>query len=247
MPVENEIISVAEDGEEEEELGGWIVTFADMSMLLLTFFIMLFSMSTIDTSRFTDSFTSVRNALGTGKERPDTVRIQKEDGAILDSVRLQRQIIEAQRKVYAEVRTYMNSKGLEGVVGSIFDQGIITLKVPTQTLFEKDKVGLTPEGRTLLMHLREVFIQRRDQVINIRGYTDNQPPSPESRFKDNWEVSSLRAVNVLRFFLDQGIEPTRLTATGLADLDPVVPNDTEDNRARNRRVEFVLEKRIGEQ
>jgi len=231
--------------EEEGEGGEWLVTFADMSMLLLTFFILLFSMSTLDITRFSDSFTSVRQALGQDGERASTLRVESDDGAILESVMLQKQLLDAQRKVYSDIRTYMNRQGVEGIIGAVFDEGVITLNVPSSALFEKDEVTVSPQGREVLLKLKDIFIKRNDQDINIRGYTDSDPPAPGSRFADNWEVSALRAVNVLRLYLEVGIEPNRLTATGLADLHPLYPNTTSENKARNRRVEFVLEKRIG--
>lgn len=237
--------------EEDEDDGPdeWIVTFADISMLLLVFFILLFSMSTLDIKRFTDSFTSVRLALGDEDSRALTSRvgIESDEGSIIESVLLQRQLIEQQRKVFAEIRTFMNRKGLEGIIGSVFDEGIITLNVPGKVLFAPGQVELSPEGQKAMDTLLEIFIQRKDQVINIRGYTDDVPPAKDSRFKDNWEISALRSVNVLRYLMRKGIEPSRLTATGLADLNPLYPNTSPENRAKNRRVEFVLEKRIGSQ
>lgn len=230
-----------DDEDDEQE---WIVTFADLSMLLLVFFILLYSMSSLDIKRFTDSFTSVRSALGEKESSNITAYIGKDEGAIVDSVRLQRQLIEDQRRTYSEVRTFMNRKGIEGIVGAVFDEGVITLQVPGAAIFKPGEVQITDEGKKLLMNMKELFIQRNDQVINIRGYTDDIPPPPDSRFKDNWEISALRAVNVLRFLMQQGIEASRLTATGLGDMDPLYPNTSDDNRSRNRRVEFIMEKRI---
>jgi len=233
----------ADDGPDE-----WITTFADVALLLLVFFVLLFSMSTLDLRRFTDSFTSVRAALGDEKSDALTARIGRVgEGAIVESVLLQKQLLQEQRKVYSEVRTFMNRKGVEGIVGAVFDEGVITLNVPGNVLFAPGQVTLSPEGEEMMATLVDLFIQRNDQIINIRGYTDDIPPSPDSRFKDNWEISSLRSVNVLRYLLKQGIEPSRLTATGLADLDPLYPNTSAENRAKNRRVEFVLEKRISSQ
>lgn len=230
----------ADDGPDE-----WLVTFADVALLLLVFFVLLFSMSTLDLRRFTDSFTSVRAALGDEQSDALTARIGRVgEGAIVESVLLQKQLLQEQRKVYSEVRTFMNRKGVEGIVGAVFDEGVITLNVPGNVLFAPGEVTLSPEGQAMLSTLKDLFIQRNDQVINIRGYTDDIPPAPDSRFKDNWEISSLRSVNVLRYLLKEGIEPGRLTATGLADLDPLYPNTSAENRAKNRRVEFVLEKRI---
>ena len=232
--------------EEDEETGEeWLATFADMSLLLLVFFILLFSMSTLDPIKFTDSFTSVKRALGGKESKMATMRVKSEDAVMMDTVRLQKQLIESQKKVYSDVRTFLNRKGVEGVVGAVFDEGIITVRVPDGVLFKPGEVELSPEGKKLLFSLKDIFIRRKDQDINIKGYTDNVLPRPGGRFKDNWEISSLRAVNVLRFFLHTlKIDPKRLTATGLSDMDPLFPNTSPANRAKNRRVEFVLEKKV---
>ena len=230
--------------DEDDGTDAWIVTFADISMLLLVFFVLLFSMSDINETSFTDSFTSVRQALGQDKMRADTSRVTSDEGAVLESVKLQRQLLEAQKKVFSEVKTYMTRSGVEGIVGATLDEGTITLRVASEVLFEPGQVELTAAGKKSIMPLLNFFIQHNDQRINIKGYTDDQPPGPGAKYTDNWEISALRAVNVLRFLLEQGIETNRVTATGLASTDPLFPNTTDDNRARNRRVEFVLEKNI---
>jgi len=230
---------------EDEETAEWLMTFADLTTLLLVFFILLFSMSVIDQKRFTDSFLTVRQVFG-GKDKDLlTTTVRHDDAAILDTVRLQKQLIESQRKVFSDVRTFMNQKGVEGMIGAVFDEGTITLKVPSGVLFDKGEVELNPQGIAALNVLRDFFLKNKTQTINIKGYTDDTPPVTGSRFKDNWEISALRAVNTLRFFVRSGIEANRLTATGLGDLDPLLPNTSEENRAKNRRVEFVLERKVG--
>lgn len=235
--------SIGEDDDDDDSIYIWLITFADMFTLLLGFFVLLFSMSQVDAKRFTDSFSSVQQAFG-AKGGPKTIRETVDQGSLINSVAMQRQLIEGQRKAFGQVRSFLNQKGVEGVIGGVFDQGIITLDVSAGMLFEKDQVEVTPQGEKTLFILKDLFIKHNDQRINIKGYTDDLPPAPGGRFKDNWEVSAMRAVNVLRFFLKHGIEENRITATGLADLDPRYPNISEENRSKNRRVEFSLEKRI---
>ena len=79
----------------------------------------------------------------------------------------------------------------------------------------------------------------RQYNVNIRGHTDNVPINTV-RFPSNWELSALRATSVLRRFIDQGVNPVRVTATGYGELLPIAANDDTLGRARNRRVEFVL-------
>ncbi|AGW15120.1 OmpA/MotB family protein [Megalodesulfovibrio gigas] len=244
MDDEHNSLSVDID-EDDGDLNEWIVTYSDIVTLLFAFFVLLFSMSSLDTRRFTDSFTAVRRALGTDAKSMQVSKLQNDEGAILETVLLQKQIMAQQRQVYSEIRTFLNRKGVEGVVSAVFDEGIITMRVPSDMLFASGSVELSPEGRQAIAGLRDVFIQHVDQIINIKGFTDDVPPAPGGRFQDNWEISSMRAVNVLRLLLEEGVEPKRMTATGLADLDPIVPNSNDDGRAKNRRVEFVLQRQVG--
>ncbi|WP_018125305.1 OmpA/MotB family protein [Desulfovibrio oxyclinae] len=231
--------------EEEGDQQDWLTTFADLAMLLLVFFILLYSMSTLDTTKFSETFSSVTHALSGKMEKIATSRITREEaGVLIDQALMRRQIIESQRKVFAEVKTLQTTKGLEGVVSANFEDGVITIRVPGDVMFGSGRVTLSPEGKRLVSQLRDFFIKHPDQTIKILGYTDNTPVSGRGRFKDNWEISAMRAVNVLRMLLQMGIEPSRLTATGLADMNPIYPNTTPAYRAKNRRVEFVLEKRV---
>lgn len=230
--------------QEEDSGKEWITTFADLSLILLVFFVLLYSISTLNEERFQESFVSVRRALGS-KEGKIPIKSTR-PGVFMDEVRAMRQLRENQQNVFSDLTSYQTDKGLEGIVGAKLQEGEITLSVPSSVLFSSGSVELKPEGQRIVQQLVDFFVRYPDQTINIQGHTDNVPPGKNSRFKDNWEISSLRAINVLRTIIDAGIEPKRLTATGFADLEPVVPNSTAQNRARNRRVEFVLKKRIGE-
>jgi chemotaxis protein MotB len=231
--------------EEEGDSVEWLMTFSDLTMLMLVFFIMLFAMSTPDEKRISSALQAVTAALGGKESQLATSTISKEDaGIILDQVMLNRQIQLAQQKVFSDVKLLQTKKGLEGLVGANFEDGVITLRAPGDVLFARGEVALTDKGRAIMLEMKDFLIQHADQTINIRGYTDDQPPPGGSRFRDNWEVSSMRAVNVLRVLMSMGIEPKRLTSTGLADLNPLFPNTSEEYRAQNRRVEFVLEKRV---
>ncbi|MES9994893.1 OmpA family protein [Desulfovibrio aminophilus] len=232
------------DIEPEEESREWLTTFADVTMLLLTFFVLLFSMSTPDKAKISDTFSSVTKALKGKMEKVSTSRVTRDEaGVLIDQALMRRQIIESQRKVFAEVKTLQTTKGVEGLVSANFENGIVTLRLSGDVLFAPGQVQLTPQGLRALTELKDFLFRHPDQTVNIKGYTDDVKPSGV-RYADNWEVSSLRAVNVLRALMQMGVEPKRLTATGLADLDPLYPNNTEENRARNRRVEIVLEKRM---
>ena len=234
-----------QDEVDEPESLEWLFTFADMIMLMFATFVLLYSMSSPDSGKIDAALQSVAAALGGKESKLATSTISREEaGVILDQVMLNRQIQVAQQKVFSDVKLLQTKKGLEGLVGANFEDGVITLRAPGDVLFNRGDVALTDKGREIMLEMKDFFIQHADQTINIRGYTDDQPPPAGSRFRDNWEVSSMRAVNVLRVLMSMGIEPKRLTSTGLADMNPLFPNTSEEYRAQNRRVEFVLEKRV---
>ena len=233
-----------EEEDEVEENQEWLATFADMSMLLLVFFILLFSLSTLDPSKYNASFGSIAGALGgDAKGTPATDR-KVEQGALHESVKMRKELIEAQKQTFNDIRSFLVQNGMEGQVGAVLDEGTITLRLPAKVLFAQHSADLSPESQRVLKLLNDIFVRRREQSIDIRGYTDDIEPPAGTRFKDNWELSSLRAVTVLRYLLSQGIEASRLTATGFGPLEPMMMNTNEENRARNRRVEFVLQRKV---
>ncbi len=237
-------------GDEREESGPshhWLISLADMSMLLMSFFILLFSMSSVDAQKFTESLSSVKSALGGKGKGVMTAPVSSgEMSTLVEQARLKQRIIGEQRRVYDQFRSYVSAKGMDGVVAATLEAGKLTITFPSGVLFPKDGVDLTEEGKARLATLYDFLIKTPGERVNIRGFTDDAPPGPGSRFRDNWEVSSLRAVAVLRYMVSLGMPPNRLTATGLADLEPLYPNTTPEYRARNQRVEFVLERWIGE-
>ncbi len=231
--------------EDESDPQEWLTTFSDLTMLMLVFFILLYSMSVPDEKKISTTLMAVTKALSGKSQEIASSQISREEvGVIMDQVMLNRQIQIAQQNVFSDVKFLQTKKGLEGLVGANFEDGVITIRAPGDVLFARGDVALTEKGREVILAMKDFFAQHPDQTINIRGYTDDQPPPGGSRFRDNWEVSSMRAVNVLRLLMQMGIEPKRLTSTGLADMNPLFPNTSEEYRAQNRRVEFVLEKRV---
>jgi chemotaxis protein MotB len=239
-----------DDDKPEEPTAEWLGTFSDICLLLLTFFILLVSMSTIEIVKFRSVFGSMRDAFG-GLPMPETTTggqqgtEQAEQAQLMEFVRLRQEMLDAQRLAYNEIRSYITTKSMDSKVGAVFDQGIIVLTVPGDILFPRGSENPTPEAEPILRDLLTVFQEQREMNINIKGYTDNAPVPAGARYRDNWELSALRAVNVLRWLVDAGLPVVRLTATGMGDLDPLFPNDTPENMARNRRVEFRLERKVG--
>ncbi len=235
-----DMIEEDEEGKVDES---WLATFADLSTLLLTFFVLLYSMSSVDAKKFDATFSSIRGTFGGNEMEFLKSRESQESEAdfVEQSVRIREEILEQQREMYNQIRSFITQQALENEVTAIFDNGKIILRVPNDILFGKGSELLSARAEKALKALLSIFHEKRDQKINIKGYSDNSPIPQGSRFYDNWELSALRSVNILRYYLNEGIESHRITATGMGSLDPLFPNTTEENKAKNRRVEFVLE------
>jgi len=236
-----------DDTEYEEGEGTWLQTFADMSMLLLTFFILMYSFSSINKKMFNSYMLSVKKALlggGESKTQGMKARTKNQEGILLEEARLAHQIIEQQRMVFSDFNFYYSQHSIEGILGAKFNKGKIIIDIAGDVLFAPGEVKLSSKGKEILRKLRDFLLKYPYERINIVGHTDDIQPSPNSRFKDNWEISTMRAVNVLRFLSSLGISPDRMTATGLADTRPLVPNISPENRQKNRRVSIILEREI---
>ncbi len=230
-----------DDGDEGE---GWLATFADISMLLLVFFILLFSLSSVEKTKFLLAMGSIKGALGGDQSSLSNKDPSAVFGSMHEEVKRRKELIEAQKQTFNDIRSFLVENGMEGQVGAVLDEGTVTLRLPGKVLFAPNSTELSEESKKILDVLKNIFVQRREQRIDIRGYSDDTPVPAGARFKDNWELSSLRAVTVLRYLLSQGIEADRMTATGFGSLNPILPNTTEENKARNRRVEFVLQRDV---
>jgi chemotaxis protein MotB len=154
-------------------------------------------------------------------------------------------VVEMQVRVFDDIREFITLNGMEAGVEAVLEEASIILRLSGGMLFTPEAERILPAGLNILNQLKELFLIQHTQTINIRAYTDDSPLPWDTRFKNKWELSAMQAAHVLRHLLAQGIEPGRLSATGFGELEPIFPNTTEENRAKNRRVEFVLERQLG--
>lgn len=119
-------------------------------------------------------------------------------------------------------------------------RGRMTVRLKDQVLFASGSASVNREGRVTLDHLAVPLRGIRGRTIRVEGYTDEVPTAPSGPFPSNWELSTARAVAVVRYLQDQGVDPSRLAAAGYGEFHPVASNATPDGRALNRRIEIVL-------
>ncbi|MBI2081341.1 MAG: OmpA family protein [candidate division NC10 bacterium] len=120
---------------------------------------------------------------------------------------------------------------------------LLTVNLVEKILFDSGRAEIKPRGLEILQRVGDILKGVQDKVVRIEGHTDNVPigAALRSRFPTNWELSTARATVVARFLQDKvGLEPTRLSATGYGQHQPVASNETEEGRIQNRRVEFRL-------
>jgi chemotaxis protein MotB len=224
---------------------GWLTTFNDLVTLLMVFFVLLFTMSTIDTRKMQDFQYALQSGLG----------ILKEGKRVAISVK-QTQPVDDMSHIMTQAEGELNKKGGRLPGGKVVDpirqlteadpdiqvththQGT-RLSFEDQVLFDFGRAAINPAGFVFLNKIADA-INKTPSTVRVEGHTDNVPIQTR-RFPSNWELSVARAVNVVKYFADvSNIDPKRLSAVGYGESRPVAANDSLSNRAKNRRVEILL-------
>jgi len=236
----------------DDEEGGsvWVVTFADMMTLLLVFFILLYTLADFEDEAYKELIESVQVIDGDGSQisvidfatrkgrNPEPLK------AVEDMLGMNPGTVPVENvkpALVSEMESMIDYSDIADSVELTYNGDQIILQIDGRYLFASGQAQLKDRARYIFANLGQMFRDHADYRIAIRGHTDDRNIQT-SQFPSNWELSAVRATTVLRFFIEQGIDPVRMTATGYADYLPLVDNNSTENRARNRRVEFVLEK-----
>ena len=216
-----------------EETGGkWLLTFNDMVTLLLTFFVLILSMSDLDKGKVIEMTQAVRQAfgmLGAG----DRTAVRVFDPFVLP---VTPRGFGSGKERLAGLISFVDRT--EGMVWKAIDDRML-ISLDEDFLYKSGSAEIDPKSHLGLKTLCSE-LGKTDSLIRVEGHTDDVPIS-NGKFPSNWELSTARAVNVGRYFITEGgISPERLSAAGYADSKPVSPNIDECSRAQNRRVDIIL-------
>jgi chemotaxis protein MotB len=223
MPVEN--------NQKNEQR--WLTTFNDMITLLMVFFVLLFSMGSMDVMRFKHFQNALQSAMGVlnaGRHTPV--------GTIADEPSNTGEETESAEKAWrsdTKPGPAVDTRGLEAV----YTPGGIHLTLDDKLLFGSGSNRLTTGGEALLARVARI-IKPLKRTIRVEGHTDNRSIATTA-YPSNWELSTARAISVVKYLIRAGgIAPSYLAAAGYGDSKPRAPNDTERNMSKNRRVEIIL-------
>jgi chemotaxis protein MotB len=118
-------------------------------------------------------------------------------------------------------------------------RGRMVVEMASAILFPSGKSKLKEEGEAALAELAGILMTISDRAFQVAGHTDNVPINT-GKFKSNWELSTARAVTVVKFLQDAGVDAKHLSAAGYSEYQPAAANDTAQGKAQNRRIEIVL-------
>jgi chemotaxis protein MotB len=119
----------------------------------------------------------------------------------------------------------------------------VKVTMATKLLYPSGVAVLSDKGKSILSKIAEILKERKNVNVIVEGHTDNVPISPNlaSTFATNWELSSARSINVVHFLVEDGVEESRFESRALSFQRPIASNDTEEGKAKNRRIELFFE------
>ena len=181
-----------------------------------------------------------------GELNQSVSQLETENARLKDDVAQLQKLkeIEVQKtsKTYENLLDSMKSEISKGEVTISELKGKLTVNLVESVLFDSGKAEVKPNGLVVLQKVIDILKNIKDKAIRIEGHTDNVPivGALMRKYPTNWELSAARAINVARYLQQQGIDPALLAAVGYGEYKPVAPNDTDEGRAKNRRIEIVL-------
>ncbi len=198
----------------------WLITYADMITLVLAFFVMLTAVSDFNPAKFEEAKNSANKALGTETAKKNGVKVVSIDD-LIKSV----QAIIKQQHLEKQVEVTASGRG-------------VVISARGAAFFQSGEAHVLSQALPLLNALAGP-INNTAYSIAVEGHTDNVPLN-SAQYPSNWELSSARASEIVRYLANAGVKPQRLRATGFADTQPKVGNSNEKNRSINRRIEIVF-------
>jgi len=195
----------------------WLTIYSDLMTNLMLFFLMLFGTSRMATELQKTIYKSMRVQFS----REEEIFAKKEEDAI------------------KKMLSYVEERRLRGFATVKVSEQMVKIMLANPVLFGLGESELKPSAIAVLRQVARLLEDIPNAVL-VEGHTDDRPIIGD-KFRSNWELSTARAFSVIRYFIEQeNIPPDRLSAVGYGEYRPLYPNDTEENRAMNRRIEINI-------
>jgi chemotaxis protein MotB len=178
-------------------------------------------------------------------EKGELARTLEDAKVRLEELRKQKAAAEARAATFRNLVARLKSMIDAGQLKVIVRDGRMVIQLESDVLFDSGKTNIKPDGQTALAKLAPVLAGITDRKYLVTGFTDDVPIHTQ-RFPSNWELSTARAVEVVKFLVASGLKPQQVAAAGYSEFDPVVTNDTPEHRAQNRRIEIVLQPNLSD-
>lgn len=231
----------------KQKVAEYMLTYGDMMTLLLCFFVLLFSFSSIDAKKFEAIMESFSGALGV-LDGGTTVQ----DSPMLDSglqdINTSSEVLEMEnfQSLENKIQNYLEANNLTEDISVLNEDAGLLLRFQDNIIFDSGSDQMKPQALNIISYIAQLLKAEefQDKFISIEGHTDNVPVS-SPRFPSNWELSVARSSNVVRFLVQQNdIDPERISAAGYSEYHPVSDNSTAEGRAQNRRVDIMILKTL---
>lgn len=224
--------------EDKKSTQDWLTTYSDMVTLLLCFFVLLFSFSEIDAQKFRaimSSFQGGSGVLESGSSMDIPEELEGDMNTNIDEEELE--------KLKGIIEEYAESIGLKEEITLTIEERGLVIRFMDSVFFDSGKAEIKSESKQILHYMAELLNKEefKEKHIKVEGHTDSDPIIYSTIYPTNWELSATRATNVLRYLVEnEGIDGGRISSSGYSYYRSVAPNDTQENKAKNRRVDIVI-------
>lgn len=216
-------------GEDNVNTSSWLNTYADMITLLLCFFVAIYAFSNVDKAKFDTMVQSFRPGESSGNG----------SNVNIEDLGLDEDELEKMQDILEE---YTEEEGLSDEITTTLEERGLVIRFKDSVFFDSGKADIKPESKNILHYLAGILkkVEFENMQIKIEGHTDSDP-IVRADYPTNWELSAIRATNVLRYLVEvENIEGNRLSSSGYSYYRPIAPNDTKANKTKNRRVDIVI-------
>ncbi len=222
-------------------LPAWLAAFGDLMSLLLCFFVLLLSMSSMDAKKVSEAIGSLAGAMSVleGGTKTEISKQRIQESTPIES---QDETSEQVNRVAQAVSdaNEMMKKGQGPAISIEESQDGFVIELPAALLFKEGSAKIENEDALLFLKRMALIVDTLPNTVelSVQGHSDNVSPGVNSLYKDNWELSTARALSVLHELLLDGVNPKRISAAGFGQYRPVATNATKEGRLKNRRVEL---------